>query len=93
MQIKHEPDRGRFVLTLGEGEDDEAALRYDRRGDVLDFYHVFVPPRYRNRGYAGRLVIAGFDYAREHNLKVRPTCPFISGEFLPRFPQYADLVG
>ena len=91
MSIIHDKARGRFVLPLA-AEGDEAVLRYDREEGVLDLYHVFVPPQHRSRGHAGRLVIAAFDYAREQGLKVRPTCPFISGDFLPRFPQYQDLV-
>lgn len=91
MRITHDEQGRRFVMVLGE-DGQEATLQYERRGEVLDFYSVFVPPQFRGRGHAGRIVIAGFDYAKEQGLKVRPTCPFISGEFLPRFPQYQELV-
>lgn len=65
---------------------------YAKRGNVLDFYHIYVPDPYRNRGAAGKILIAAFDYAREKGYKVVPTCPFISGDFLPRFPKYQELV-
>jgi uncharacterized protein len=89
MDIQHDAERGQFFVRMG---DDEAALTYTRRGDVLDFQHIFVPPAFRGTGAAARILKFGFDYARRHNCKVVPTCPYIAGQFLPRFPQYQDLV-
>jgi hypothetical protein len=70
----------------------EATLLYARKGNTLDFYHVYVPDPYRNRGVAGKILIAAFEYAQKEGLKVIPTCPFIRGDFLPRFPRYQPLV-
>ena len=89
MDVLHDPHAHRFYVKLGQYE---AALSYARRDNVLDFYHVYVPESHRGRGLAGRICKAAFEYARAEGLKVVPTCPFISGEFLPRFPQYQDLV-
>ena len=89
MQVEHDLERGRFFIPLGS---DEAFLTYRREGDTLDFTHVFVPPAERGKSYAGRIVFAAFEYAKEENLRVIPTCPFISENFLPRFPQYQSLI-
>lgn len=89
MSVQHDPTHHRFIVALGEYE---ASLMYTRRGQVLDFYHIYVPDPFRGRGVAGRILIAAFDYARDNHLKVTPTCPFIRNDFLPRFPQYRDLV-
>jgi uncharacterized protein len=89
MEIEHDPDRGRFFIRLG---DEEAFLSYRREGDLLDFGHVFVPPAHRGKSHAGKILIAGFEFARSEGCKVIPTCPYIAHEFLPRFPQYQDLV-
>jgi uncharacterized protein len=89
VKIEHDQAGGRFTVRLGEYQ---ACLMYARRGDLLDFYHIYVPDPYRNRGIAGRILIAAFDYAREQGLKVVPSCPFIAGDFLPRFEKYGDLV-
>lgn len=89
MSVQHDASRHRFTVALGEYE---AALMYARRGEVLDFYHIYVPDPFRGRGIAGRILIAAFDYARENDLKVTPTCPFIRNDFLPRFTRYHDLV-
>ena len=87
--VVHDEAGQRFSLKLGSYE---AVLMYARRGDVLDFYHIYVPDPYRKRGIAGRILKAAFDHARDQGLKVVPSCPFIAGDFLPRFPCYQDLV-
>jgi uncharacterized protein len=89
MKVEHDDKRSRFLVRLGSYE---ACLMYARREGVLDFYHIYVPDPYRNRGIAGRILIAAFDYAAAQGLKVVPSCPFIAGDFLPRFPRYQDLV-
>ena len=63
---------------------------YRRQAESLDFYHTYVPESFRNQGLAKKVVEAGFLYAKEHRLKVIPTCPYVSTlvsrkrtEFLP----------
>ncbi len=89
MAIQHDSNGGRFFTTV-EGLD--AELSYRRHGQVLDFYRVYVPEPLRKRGLAGQVTIAAFDFARANGFKVTPSCPFVSGQFLPRFPQYQDLI-
>lgn len=89
MNVRHEPDAGRFVIPLGAYE---AALMYARRGDVVDLYHVYVPEPYRKRGHADRLLKAAFSWARKRGLTVVPSCPFIRGNYLPWFPGEHDVV-
>jgi uncharacterized protein len=89
MNVEHDPEKGRFFIRL-DGE--EAYLVYTKRGSLLDFSYVFVPPAHRGKSHAGRLLIEGFEYAKREGFGVIPTCPFIAHEFLPRFPQYRELV-
>jgi hypothetical protein len=89
MPVEHDPLHQRFFTRLGAYE---ACLMYARRGPVLDFYHIYTPVPFRNRGVSGRILVAAFDYARGAGLRVVPSCPYIATEFLPRFPQYQDLV-
>ncbi len=89
MKVEHEVNEHRFVVRLPPYE---ASLAYARKGKILDFYHVYVPEPYRNRGLAGKILIEAFEYAKRENLKVVPSCPFIRGDFLPRFAQYQELV-
>ncbi len=90
MKIRHDKRHHRFSLKLGAYE---ANLMYAKRGKTLDFYHIYVPDPFRNRGHAARILIAAFDYARRHRYRVIPSCPFIRDDFLTRFPQYQSLVG
>ncbi|MBI1370239.1 MAG: N-acetyltransferase [Planctomycetes bacterium] len=89
MSIEHDTARHCFYQRCGEYE---AVLMYARRDRVIDLYHIYVPDPCRNRGLAGYLLAAAFDFARAETLKVIPTCPFIRNDFLPRFPQYHDIV-
>ena len=66
---------------------EEARLSYRREGDVLDFYSTWTPPALRGKGLAAEVVKAGFDFAREEGLSVRPTCPYVD-TFLRRHPRY-----
>lgn len=89
MKVEHDPEHGKFFVNL---ESEQAVLEYERAGQVLDFRYVYVPPKFRNRGLAGKIVIHAFEYAEKGGFKVIPTCPFVSEDFLPRFPQYQKFV-
>lgn len=89
MRIEHDPKSQRFYIPLGAYE---ASLMYARQGKTLDFYHIYVPDPFRNRGIAGKILIAAFEYAAQAGCRVIPTCPFIAGDFLPRFPKYQILI-
>ncbi len=71
VRVEHEP--GRFFVRVG---DLQAEVVYERRGDVLDVQHTWTPPSLRGNDIAARLTDAVFEYAREHGLKVLPTCTY-----------------
>jgi hypothetical protein len=87
--VRHDPASGRFVLEVEGGG--EARLSYRESGGVMDFYSTWTTPALRGRGLAAEVVRAGFDYAREHGLEVRPSCPYVD-TFLRRYPRYRDLL-
>jgi len=90
LDIGHEPAAHRFVAHTAAGE---AVLEY-RPVDAttLDYHHTFVPPALRGGGIASRLTEYALRYARDHGLKVRPTCPFVA-RYLRRHPEFQSLVG
>lgn len=88
-RIEHDPDQGVFFAEMG-GE--RAVLRYSREGDTIDMTSVFVPPAFRGRGMGARLAKTAFEYAKAENCRVIPTCPFIRGDFLDRFPEYRTIL-
>lgn len=83
--VQHDPTRHCFFIPLA-GE--EAILEYRQEGKTLDFYHTYVPMDERHKGLAERLVEAGFLYAKAHQMKVIPTCPYVSRAFLKRRPEF-----
>lgn len=88
LEVAHDEAGQRFLVRLGEHE---ALLRYRRAGRTLDFYHTYVPEAFRGRGVAEQLCRAGFEYAKAQGLAVIPSCPYISGAYLKRHPEYVEL--
>jgi len=85
LRVEHEP--GRFVARIG---DLEAEIVYERREDVLDVLHTWTPPALRGRDVAARLTHAAFAYAREHGLRILPTCSYTRA-YVAAHPELADL--
>lgn len=90
LDIQHEPAAHRFVArTAGL----EAVLAYDTvNANTLDYHHTFVPPALRGGGIASRLTEHALRYARDRDIKVRPTCPFVA-RYIERHPEFQPLVG
>ena len=88
VTVQHEPSASRFCVQL---DGNEAVLQYRWQGQVLDLYHTEVPPVFRGRGIAEQLCRAAFEYAKANGLRVVPSCPYISGTYLKRHPEYAPL--
>ena len=89
MNIQHDAVAQKFFITL---ETEETHLNYRLEENAIDFYHTFVPDSVRGKGIAEKIVKAGFEYAAQKKLKVIPTCPYISGAFLSRHPEYRSLI-
>ena len=89
VTVVHVEAEHKFVAQLADGE---ALLRYAPHPGCLNFLHTFVPDAARNKGVAEQVVLAGFQYAQAHGLKVVPTCPYISHAFLKRHPEFQSLV-
>ena len=89
-EVLHDEATHRFYIPLGAGQ--EAHLLYERRDNILDFYHTAVPSEVRERGLAERIVEAGFRYAQQNGLKVIPSCSYVSQAFLRRRKEFLPLV-
>ncbi|MFD2514964.1 GNAT family N-acetyltransferase [Pontibacter locisalis] len=87
--IKHEEKYQQFTIEL---DGDEAELAYACPSeDVVDFTHTYVPKSERGNGMAESLIEEGLKYAREHNLKVKATCPAVA-KYINAHPEYKDLL-
>lgn len=89
MNIIHDAEKKEFRVELGAYR---AVLMYAKRGDVLDFYHIYVPDPFRGRTIAGKILVAAFEYAQKEGLKVAVSCPFIAKDFLRLFPKFQKMV-
>ena len=86
--IEHDAEAQRFVQRL---ENEDAFLSYEERDGLLDLQHTVVPKAARRRGIGEALVTEAMRYAREHDLRVRPTCRFVQ-QWLIEHPEARDLV-
>lgn len=87
-KVIHESDNNRFVIYL---DGSEAYVEYKMTDDTIDLYHTFTDPVLRGKGLAAHVVRAAFEYAKENNLKVIPTCSFVRS-FVRRYKEYKELV-
>lgn len=88
IAVTHNPEEHRFELTV---EGHLAVLDYMLTGNIIIFLHTLVPPAIGGRGLGVNLVEAGLAYAREHGLRVRSMCWFVS-KYLRRHPEYQELL-
>lgn len=89
-RVVHESERRRFVLftTQESGEEVEGSyVEYMITDTLLDLQHTVSKPEFRGRGFAAIVVKAAFDWARENNRKVVPTCTYIA-TFVRKNPEY-----
>ena len=90
MNLIHDRAANRFRLPLnGAGE---AFIEYAELGPGrLDLLHTVVPPEARDQGIGSEIVEQALRYAREHDLRIVPSCPFVAA-YLEEHPEYRDVV-
>jgi predicted GNAT family acetyltransferase len=89
MQVRHERDTHRFI---GDTPSGSAVLAYAPSGSgALELYSTYVPAAERGQGLGGQLVQAAVAYAREHGLRIIPTCWYVA-EWIGAHPEHRDLV-
>jgi predicted GNAT family acetyltransferase len=91
MDAYQDAEACRFVLPLAGGEAATVSYRLLDAGRVA-FDHVYVPPSHRGSEASRRVLGYAFDQARRHGWRVRPTCPYIAGRYVPRHPEVQDII-
>lgn len=86
ISVVENPTKSRFEAQLG---DNLAVADYRIEGDRMIFTHTEVPPAFRGRGIAEKLVLAGFQAARARRLRIVPLCSYVA-VMLERHPEFAD---
>jgi uncharacterized protein len=88
LSVSHNSAAGQFEIRTEHGT---ALLRYAYRGAELDLLHTEVPDALEGRGYGAALAKAALEYAAAENMKVIPSCPFVS-TYVKRHPEHAGLL-
>ncbi|MDX1391024.1 MAG: GNAT family N-acetyltransferase [Rheinheimera sp.] len=72
--LVHQPQQQRFVLQLDNAE---AVLDYTVTGGSIDFNHTFVPPEFRGKGLAEKLVRHGLAWAKQQDYQITASCWYV----------------
>jgi predicted GNAT family acetyltransferase len=78
----------RFVI-YAEGK--EVYVEFEIKNNKMDLDHTYTNPELRGRGLAAQVVRAALEYAKDNNLKVIPTCSYVSA-FINKNEEYKKLV-
>ncbi len=62
---------------------------YKLNKDKIAFTHTEVPKELSGKGVGSFIAKGILDYAAEHELKVKPYCPFIKS-YIDRHPEYQE---
>ncbi|MET0272397.1 MAG: GNAT family N-acetyltransferase [Phenylobacterium sp.] len=88
LQVTNNTADHRFEVRLG---DETAFAEYVIHKGSMVLPHTVVPPAFEGKGVASALAKAALGYARAHDLKVKPSCPFMSA-YIAKHPEWHDLV-
>ena len=84
VQVEHNLQKQCFSVLI---DGYQGLLEYRTVDEqTLDFHHTFVPDELRGKGIASILAKAAFSYAKDHQLKVIPSCSYIA-TYMQRHPQ------
>ena len=72
--IAHQPQQQRFIMTLDGAE---AVLDYQLTGSQINFHHTFVPPAFRGKGLAEKLVRHGLAWAKAQPYQLQASCSYV----------------
>jgi len=87
MNVQHE--EGKFFVVI---KGNQAELLYRKDGNKMDVHHVFTPPELRGQGIAEQLALAAFEYAKQQNMRIIPSCLYISETFLNKHKEFNSIV-
>jgi uncharacterized protein len=78
MPVRHDSSAHRFVVPTDGGD---AYLAYEQSSGTMDIQHTIVPHESQGGGVGASLVEAAVAYARAHELRIVPSCPFADAWF------------
>ncbi|QEC66204.1 N-acetyltransferase [Panacibacter ginsenosidivorans] len=92
MQIEQQQKGVKGMFYVGDSENPQAAMVYRRDAkDNIIIEHTEVGDELRGKNAGFQLVRTAVEYARVHNIKILPLCPFAKSVFAKK-PEFADVL-
>lgn len=88
MKIKHIEAKEVFLL---EKDTLQCILEYRLIDNVMDIMHVYVPSELGGKGIAASLTLQALTYAKENNLQIVPSCPYVRA-YIAKHPEHKKLL-
>ena len=86
-EIINDKQGSRFVFDV---DGLEVYVLYAEDKETIDLYSTYTPPQLRGQGLAEKVVLAAFEYAKEKNFKVIPSCWYVR-KFLDKHIEYQNI--
>ena len=87
--IKHDEDKKMFFMVI-EGQESHLLYRFiDKKS--IDIYSTFVHQTHRGQGIAKKLVETCVEFAKNKDLKIKPSCSYVKDHF-DRTPELKPLL-
>ena len=84
-------DRKEGEVQIFDGDVKSGLMVISIESNRLTVYHTEVGPQFEGKGYAKMLLEKLVSYAREHDLKIVPLCPFVHAQFRRHPDLYKDV--
>ena len=92
MEIRHEEEKKKGAFYIDDGTGRVAELLYFHSAPSrMTIYHTEAHPKLQGKGVARELVEAAVKYAREHELKIVPQCPYAK-HVIDKTPEFRDVL-
>lgn len=88
MEVLNDIKGSRFVLEV---DGNEIYVMYAEDQETLELYSTYTPPKLRGKGLAAIVVKAGFEYAKEKDLKVTTSCWYVR-KFAELYKEYGEMM-
>jgi predicted GNAT family acetyltransferase len=91
MLIQHKQVAGKGIFYVGQDGAFEAEMVYTMASNKMIIEHTEVDESLEGKGVGKQLVYTAVEYARNHNLKIVPLCPFAKA-VLDRTTEWHDVL-
>jgi predicted GNAT family acetyltransferase len=92
MEIKHDEHGRHGAFYIEEDGEWIAEMTYTKSGpNAIAVDHTEVDEKLRGQGIGEKLVRRAVEFARENNLKIKPTCPY-TRKVIDATPEFQDIL-